>query len=74
MAAAFSPENRIHKPLTSPLEDLHPHLSHLKTRWPVAAHKLAEFTTKSPKRADYSHGRHLSERGDDDLIILNVYG
>ena len=73
MAAAFKEEDRTHYPLVSPLEDFHPHLAHRKPRWPTSAYKLYGFTNKGPLRPDYTHGRHRSQRGDDDLIILNLY-
>jgi len=72
MAAAFHAVDRTHPPLTAPLEDLHPSMSHKKVYWPTSAPKLREFTNEA-RGTDYSYGRHLSHVGDGDLIVLNIY-
>lgn len=73
MAAAFRPQDRIHYPLRAPLEEINPTLSHLKARWPISSHKLLSFTTQNPQKPDYSYGRHKPSRGDEDLVVLNLY-
>jgi hypothetical protein len=72
MAAAFHADQRIHHPLNAPLDDIFPDLAKLKPRWPTPAAKLSNYV-HAVQKYDYQRDKHIAKRGDDDLIILNIY-
>jgi hypothetical protein len=44
----------------------------LKPRWPTPAVKLSNYVHAAQKQ-DYQDDKYRPQRGDDDLIILNIY-
>jgi hypothetical protein len=72
MAAAFHAAQRIHHPLNAPLDDIFPEMAKLKPRWPTPAVKLSNYVY-APQKQEYLEDKYIPQRGDDDLIILNIY-